>query len=278
MVEQRAEADLVDIQQKELDVLGELLEIFSKYDLSYFVTGGTVLGSKYYGDFIPYDDDIDIAMPRDDYDKFLKVARLDLSDGFKMRHYSLDSSFKYTIIRVENENIDIYETSDPNKKISHPSIDIAPLDGSPNSMFGRKVYFLRLNVLRALLSWHYADSINLSHERSFKEKILIKLIKLTSPVGKLLSPTTIKRAIDLLLSKYAMNDSDFVGTYMGAYREREMISKAIWGEGKSVSFNKYNVTAPEDVEAYIKTMYGSFRELSTEEALKMRHYILVKKD
>ncbi|NBA11174.1 LicD family protein [Weissella confusa] len=277
MVTNPSESGLAEIQQKELDVLAEILRIFHEHDLGYFVTGGTVLGAKYYKDFIPYDDDIDIAMPRGDYDKFLNLAAHNLKQGFNIKHYSLDSAFKYTIIRVENENIDIYELSDPEKKVAHPSIDIAPLDGTPKSKLGQFIFFKKLSVLRALLSWHYADSINLNHKRSKKELIMIKAVQLFAPIGKLFSPAKIKEVIDLTLKHYPVEKSDRVGTYMGAYKEREMISSDIWGEGKIMQFNEFKVNGPSKVDEYIKVMYGEFRELSDEEALNMRHYILSEK-
>ncbi|QAA30017.1 hypothetical protein C0682_05070 [Lactiplantibacillus plantarum] len=67
-------AGLDQIQDKEFDVFTALLNIFNKNKLRYFVTGGTVLGANFYQNFIPYDDDIDVALVREDYNKFIEMA------------------------------------------------------------------------------------------------------------------------------------------------------------------------------------------------------------
>ncbi|AWZ46829.1 LicD family protein [Latilactobacillus sakei] len=265
---------LKDIQDKEYEVLIELLKVFEKNNLNYTITGGTVLGANYYKDFIPYDDDIDLSMPREDYTRFLSSIYTEMPAEYRVKHYTLDEEFKYTIIRVENTSIDIMEVSDPAQKISHPSIDIAPLDGTPNNPFLRKVFFYKLLFYRSLLSWHYASSINMLKQRSISQKFLIKVLKLSKPVGSKINPQTIKYKIDNNLSKYSIENSLFAGTYMGAYKDKEMIPTEIWGSLKKYPFREIEVNGPEDTECYIKTVYGGFRELSEEEAFSARHYIL----
>ena len=269
------ENGLDQIQNKEFDVFNALLSIFNKHDLHYFVTGGTVLGANFYQNFIPYDDDIDVALVREDYNKFIQTLYRELPSEYRVQHYSLDSSFKYTIIRVENTSIDIVEVSDPKQKVSHPCIDIAPLDGTPNGKLQRRFFYLRLLLLRGLLTGCYADSINMNKDRSIKDKILIKMLKVSGKVIRLVfNPTKIKKRIDRILSKYKFDDSPFIGTYMGAYRDKEMLPKYVWGNGKHYSFRNLQVTGPEDTDAYIKLLYGGFRELTDDEAFKARHYII----
>lgn len=266
---------LKDIQAKEFDVFQALLMLFEKYHLKYFITGGTVLGARYYKDFIPYDDDIDVCLSRKDYNLFLKKLYKEIPSPYLVEHYSLDEMFKYTIIRVENTSIDITEVSDPEKKVSHPSIDIAPLDGVPTNLLLRKLYFTRLLVLRGILTAYYSESINPNKDRSFKEKALISFLRMSGKVSKkLINPTKVKTSIDKILSKYDCQTSVLAGTYMGAYRDREMIPSKIWGRGKRYEFRGIKVRGPEDIEKYIKTVYGGFKELNETEAMKARHYVI----
>lgn len=269
---------LSKIQDTEYEVLKELLRIFNLKDLKYYITGGTVLGSVHYKDFIPYDDDIDIAMPRDMYNLFLKVASEELNPQFRLRHFSKDKSFKYSIIRVENINVDIYEVNDPSKKISHPSIDIAPLDGVPNNVFERNLFFLRLLFLRGLLSWYYADSINENKSRKLISRLFIILLKATRGLSKYIDPVKIKRKIDKILTENPMEKSDRAGTYMGAYRNREMLPIEVWGKGRNdYRFRDVLLSGPEDSDLYVKKLYGEFRVYDNTEALRARHYQIIER-
>ena len=79
--------DLHLIKQFELELLDEFLRICKKYDLQYFLAGGSCLGAVRHGGFIPWDDDIDIGMPREDYDRFCEIAASELDDRFTLQNY-----------------------------------------------------------------------------------------------------------------------------------------------------------------------------------------------
>ena len=75
------------LQLIDLEILHEVVSICQRHDLSYFALGGTLLGAVRHQGFIPWDDDIDIAMPRPDYDALLKVCKLELSDQYVVQNY-----------------------------------------------------------------------------------------------------------------------------------------------------------------------------------------------
>ena len=76
------ERDLRKLQLKERDILKEFLRICRKYKLRYYCLGGTLLGAVRHQGFIPWDDDIDVAMPRKDFERFLKYAKEELADRY----------------------------------------------------------------------------------------------------------------------------------------------------------------------------------------------------
>ena len=71
----------------DLEIVKSVIKVFEKYDLKYFMLGGTMLGAIRHGGFIPWDDDIDLGMPRKDYEKFLKVAEDDLPSRLQIVIY-----------------------------------------------------------------------------------------------------------------------------------------------------------------------------------------------
>ena len=92
-----------------------------------------------------------------------------------------------------------------------------------------------------------------------------------------LNPTKIKQRIEHNLSQYDMADSDYSGTYMGTYRDREMLPSNIWGNGSRGLFEGVSVNMPEYVNDYVMQLYGGFRYYTDEELLKARHYIIKEK-
>ena len=82
------QANLTKVQDIELKILRELDRICSKYDLKYSLSVGTLLGAIRHKDFIPWDDDIDIDLRRDDYDKLLSVLPNELGDEFEFVNYN----------------------------------------------------------------------------------------------------------------------------------------------------------------------------------------------
>ena len=73
------------IQLGELSLLEKYIEICSKYNLRYYALGGTLLGAVRHKGFIPWDDDMDLGMPRKDYEKFLEICKKELPDHVILR-------------------------------------------------------------------------------------------------------------------------------------------------------------------------------------------------
>ncbi|CAH0416489.1 hypothetical protein WFA24289_00793 [Periweissella fabaria] len=270
------------LQKSQVTLMASMIEFFQKNKLTYFVTGGTVLGTKYYQGFIPYDDDVDIAMPRKDFKIFLdmvKKQKFQLENDdicYNVKHFSMDDKFKYTIARVENLNYDVIDIMDLKNQSAHPSIDIAPIDGSPNNRWVRKLFFNKLYVLRGLLTITYADTINPIRRQTMIHKFQTEIAQLVSHFLRL-NPTKIKQKIEKTLSRYDMDKSNYSGTYMGTYREKEMIPSYVWGNGSKGIFNDITVNLPQYSDEYVMKLYGGFRYYADEELLKDRHYIIKEK-
>ncbi|MBQ6686203.1 MAG: LicD family protein, partial [Firmicutes bacterium] len=78
------------IQETEIEILQTIDKICHKHNLVYFGIGGTALGAVRHEGFIPWDDDIDIGMPRVDYEKFLEIAREELPSEYHIQHFTTE--------------------------------------------------------------------------------------------------------------------------------------------------------------------------------------------
>ncbi|MDF8366779.1 LicD family protein [Weissella paramesenteroides] len=275
-------SQLPALQKSQSTLLASLINFFRENNFTYFVTGGTVLGAKYYQGFIPYDDDIDMAMPREDFERFLSMVEnknfelKNFGNNYQVQHFSMDEKFKYTIARVENLSYDVIDIMDIHNTSAHPSIDIAPIDGTPNNRLVRKIFFSKLYILRGFLTVAYSNSINPIRRQTLSHKLQTVIAKICSHFLNL-NPTKIKRQIEKTLSQYDMKTSNYSGTYMGSYRDKEMLPTYIWGEGSHGHFEDVNVVLPEYSDEYVDKLYGGFRYYTDDELLKDRHYIIKEK-
>lgn len=115
----------------EVSILDEIVEICNSYHLRYCLFYGTLLGAIRHKGFIPWDDDIDIAMPREDYDKFCKIALSELPEPFYLHSSETDDYYWLPFVKVKKKNT-IFEESSWNFHTTHNEIfvDVFPLDYS----------------------------------------------------------------------------------------------------------------------------------------------------
>jgi lipopolysaccharide cholinephosphotransferase len=253
--------NIKELQNLDLKIVINFKEICDKYDLKYYIIGGTLLGAIRHKGFIPWDDDIDLAMPRVDYEKFLELAEEELNPSYKINNFKTNPKYQYYITRIIDENNPIIEKRIGNDtKNAFVSIDIFPIDGAPNSRLLRKIYYTKVMYHRALMSLCYRDSIDKERKRSRGEKMILSILE-KIPFEKLLNPNKQKKIIDSILKKQKISNSNNIGTIMGAYRTREIVPKFYFGEGKNYQFQDIYLNGPEFYDEYLTHMYGDYMVL-----------------
>ena len=247
-----------DIHKIDLNLFKEFVKICNGHKLTYYVIGGTLLGAIRHKGFIPWDDDMDIAMPRDDFEKFLSIANNELPNNMRLITFRNDSKYRYYLPRIVDLDTEIIEKryAGSNEK-SHLFIDIFPIDGTPNNVILRKIYYFKILFNRLMVSWYYIDTIDPARKRTKFEKILIFLGKVL-PTKKIINPKNRLEKIDKLLRKNNIEKSKFIGTIMGAYRVREIVPKEYFGKPTKYKFENVEVFGPEQYDKYLTHMYGDY--------------------
>ena len=168
--------DLRKLQKTEADILYQVADICDRHNICYFLIDGTLLGAVRHNGFIPWDDDVDIAMPREEYERFITIAIQELPSQYKLRNYRTSEDYEKLVTRVVNEKVKLYHDSyTGGEQVQNAWIDIFPLDGMPNNkvLFQlHKYYFLWTRLL-----YHYScfeTGVNLFRkDRSTIQIILI---------------------------------------------------------------------------------------------------------
>lgn len=145
--------ELRKVQLLELKVLKEIKRVCTKYDIKYFLTGGTLIGAVRHKGFIPWDDDIDIAMMRSDYDRFLEVAPGELGPEFSLmciqQNPKVGTFFAKVVLNgTSYRSVQQPETLDKCGFL----VDVLPYDTIYDSKFMARLYFCFLNFCVVLYS------------------------------------------------------------------------------------------------------------------------------
>ncbi len=142
------------VWKKELDILEQIMYICKKYDIKYVTNGGTTIGTIRHGGFIPWDDDIDLMMKREDYDKFIEVAQSELKDPYFLQCYKTEKKYYRGHIQVRNSSttsiIKDYRNSDYNEGIW---VDIFPMDNIPDDLRERKRFLNKVFRKKIIISF-----------------------------------------------------------------------------------------------------------------------------
>jgi len=262
------------LHKVDMDIVKEVVAICDKYNLMYYMLGGTMLGAIRHKGFIPWDDDIDLGMPRRDYEIFLKAAPKELSENLKVVNYKTDPDYHYYITRIQDTDTKVIEERIGNEgKYTHASIDIFPIDGTPNQPVMRKIYFFRVLFHRAMMSLCYKDSIDRKRPRSKPEKALLWIMEKV-PVEKMTTPYKEKEKIDRLLKHQSIDGAEYIGNIMGAYRTREIVPASFYGKGKMYPFEDIELRGMEDYDAYLTYTYGDYMQLPPEDKRKTHFKII----
>lgn len=266
-----------ELKKIQLDILVDFAKFCDENKLSYYLAGGTLLGAVRHKGFIPWDDDIDINMPRDDYERFIKCFS---HNYYEVRDISvcdeyLEKHAKVYDLRTYSDNGAVRK-----KFLSDGvSIDIFPIDGLSDSNFQNKVMAL---VVQILVSFHSATVLDYKISNRYKDRdagvfdwkkhfrTVIKFLMIAT-IGKT-SPKTWANLMHSFLKFYSFSKSDYVaGLISGIYGTKEIMPKDIYKSIILLDFEGHKFKCPVGYDYYLKRLYGNYMELPPIEKRQSHH-------
>lgn len=257
------------LQLKELDTLVYFKEFCDKNNLLFYLCGGCCIGSLRTGGFIPWDDDIDILMPRDDYEKLYKLWDNDKQERFKL----LRTDEKIFTGNIFTTIVDT-ETTCVKANQAHLDIpfgimmDIFPIDGCPKGKFKRTMQ--KLNAM--IYSLFLAQIVPENHGgiMALGSKFLLSIVK--SPKAREKKWRNAERR----MSKYKISDCEYItelceGVHsMQPEYPKEWFASAVYRE-----FEGLQMPIPVGYDPYLKKAFGDYMTLPPEDKQKPHHDMIL---
>ncbi len=263
-------ADIRRVQLIQLELLKQFVNICDKHDIPYYLIGGTLIGAVRHHGFIPWDDDIDIAVQRKDYDRLIPILQRELPAPLIPEHYSVTKGYTEYLLHITDprEKITVEKVKDIESGVY---IDVLPIDGIPSKKPQALLYKFNILKFRALAGFKNIDVIR-DKDRSFAEKVLIAFGRIV-PVGKLIDLKKVREKTDRYVRRFSYDRCRMVGTIFGNYGFHETVPKKYFGKGSKVTFEGTEFNAPEMVHEYLTHMYGDYMTLPPEEERKGHHIL-----
>lgn len=255
------------LKQIQLNILDEFIRICDEQHFRYFALGGTALGSVRHGGFIPWDDDIDVGLSREDFEAFLDVAQAELPSGMFLQTFKADENYPHCFAKIRVSNTTFIEKTLSNIDINHGVyMDVFPLDGYPGGVAKRLAFHVRERILKiAVAGCYLLDESQDSWAKKMVKKTIRKCIPYKSAVRKL----------DELYQKYPYHNSKVIGNYGGAWGAKEIMPKAVFGNGVTGTFEGRSIRLPEKTDEYLTRLYGDYMTPPPPEKRIAHHYCTV---
>lgn len=235
--------------------------VCKKYNIPYYLLGGTSLGAKRHKGFIPWDDDFDIVVPVENYDSFLNICKKQLpSEKYYVQCGLTDWPEDFSKIKLRNT--EIFEKGN----YINPSgengiyIDVFRLDHGANSYFGQIIQYV---CGKLWLSYTMS-------QKGYKPDGLIR--KLSMSISKLLNINPIKRFIRGQYLRYNNQDTMFYSEILGRARFHNAFTpKDIYGKPTYTTFENFKFPVQEMHHEYLSRIFGNYMDLPPEEDRKGLH-------
>lgn len=264
-----AELTMIEkVQKVNLEILKEVDRICRKHKIKYLLDAGTLIGAVRHKGFIPWDDDVDIAFMREDYEKFIKLAPKEMSQDVQLLlpknlaggkvFYDFTPKLVYKKSRKSKEN---EETRRYGNELNHICVDLFIIDDISENNFARVMQVLLIKTIYGLAMGH-RPKLDFS-----KYSGITKLqVKLLSSIGKCIPLEKIYR----MEAKAAIRQNNknsslcYYSNYDAGYTH--MLFKKAWSENViDLEFEGYQFMAPKGYDKVLKTVYGDYMTLPPKE-------------
>ncbi len=251
-------------------ILAEIKRVCDKHGIRYFITGGTAIGAYFWGKILPWDDDVDVGMPRADYERFARIAQEEMGQDYFLQTPQTDPHVPFFFMKVRMNGTEFNEGTFRKLNI-HQGIyvDIFPFDRMPENKRIEKIqhnilFFLNgLFIAKEIWQWRHCGRCDIEEprERGFWPCLMTRLLITLLP----------KRLIFwLMVRTQTLFNRSRSPYYKNIITKSEYVAADDIVHARLVKLGDLEVAAPKDLLQYLNNHYGQVRKDIPEE-MKVNH-------
>ena len=241
-----ASYDIDTLHEHILQILLSVDKVCREHDLTYYCWAGTMLGAIRHKGFIPWDDDMDICMPRPDYDRLMTHAHEWLPQPLEALSIETDASYPGGFGKIVDGSTTLIER-EHSDYVGGIYIDVFPIDGMTKNKLGQKIAVARYKAMDKLLYFLHRDPYKHGHGPSSWPVLLIQ---------KIFSHEWARKQLRAAYLAYDYESSEYVLDYDDGVNG--VIPKTVLGTPQPVAFEGHMVMGVEHADAYLRNKYGDY--------------------
>lgn len=266
-------SDIKKIQKAQLYIMDQIHNLSVKYGLKYYLIGGSAIGAVRHKGFVPWDVDIDIAMPREDYNRLIELGSQNFPSDIEIySHINNPFLLSPHILVVLKGSTLTFKNDKLNPQIKREGIyvDVLPLDKVPKDRTHRERQRQCLLILRKLMEFR----MMMNYDSDSKLKKILK---------KIIIPILYKIPMALITSKQQkvsqwgnfQSEYSEICSMLSHYKYDKLCMPKEWfGQPKLMKFEGREYFVPTEVHLYLQKLFGNYMKLpSKEEQLKYQNII-----
>lgn len=263
------------VHESNFAMLCEVDRVCQKHGIRYFLHGGTLLGAIRHQDFIPWDDDVDLAFPRRDYERFMEVFPREAEPRFQLLDYRQYPQFYDFIAKIADTSLTFRSSYGDEAfyeyRYSHPTIDLFVLD------WEAPAHPRQLTVLQLLYALAMGHRMKVDHA---KYRGMTKLASyILPPLGKLIPFPTIARWYERVQARAASGTRLFISNEQQNPRYWGLSYEAAMYEGENTATIRDRAfPAPADPDQWLRMSYGDYMTLPPEDKRVPQHIVVIEEE
>ena len=240
------------IKQISFHILEDVARFCDSHNIQYYLVCGTALGAVRHNGFIPWDDDVDVGMPRPDYERFLLEYK---SNDYEICSADRDAKYPYPFLKVCDFRTELIEN------ISHPCrlgvyIDVFPIDGLPTGERACRRHLRRIELNQKMLTW---KRFPLKRDKKISYAILHFIAK---SILHFIPVAALVRHLENSLCKYPYASSEYVGHFVTkSYWGNDIKPRSLFENPIKHKFESNEFWIPGEFDKYLRLEYGDYSKL-----------------
>lgn len=250
--------DLKTLQQLELKIAKEINRVCEIIGIRYFLIGGTFLGAVRHKGFIPWDDDIDVGMIREDYERFMKEAPEYLGDEFFLQNWDTDPNYPFSFGKLRlNGTVVVEKMNDGVEGHKGVFLDIFPYDNVPEDPKLQKKQARNIYILKKMMWIKKGYGKNLQND-GIKMWLKYNGARLCT---SFVSYAWIKETYSKELTKYNGRHTEKLFISCLYSYEKSCVERKWVEELANYEFEDALFPAPRDYDSFLTALYGDYMTL-----------------